>query len=141
MINATSSVTAEPRKIIQIIRYGVVGLASNLTAYSAYLFITYLGLESKQAMTCVYIVAALVGFFGNRTWTFAHDGAVSWAAARYFLAHLIGYSLNYLILFVFTDRLGYPHQMVQAAAIIVVAGVLFLTFKNFVFAQKSRVNP
>jgi len=47
--------------------------------------------------------------------------------------HPIGYLANLALLYVFTDRLGYPHQVVQAAAIFVVAGILFLLFRFFVF--------
>lgn len=120
----------------QLIRYGVVGVTSNAAIYSVYLFITYLGVEPKTAMTLVYIIGASIGFIGNRKWTFAHRGNPASAALRYLLAHLFGYLLNFLILVTFVDRLGYAHQWVQAMAIIIVAGLLFVVFKYFVFRQK-----
>jgi putative flippase GtrA len=122
----------------QLMRYGVVGLVSNLTIYIVYLLITYVGVEPKTAMTAVYVIGASIGFIGNRKWTFAHRGDSTGAALRYGLAHLLGYLLNFLILFAFVDRLGYAHQWVQAVAIILVAGVLFFTFKYFVFPKKFR---
>lgn len=120
----------------QLIRYGLVGMVSNLTIYFVYLLITYLGVEPKTAMTLVYIIGAFIGFIGNRKWTFAHRGDSTSAALRYVLAHLFGYLLNFLILFTFVDRLGYAHQWVQAMAIIIVAGFLFIVFKNFVFRER-----
>lgn len=120
----------------QLIRYGLVGVMSNLTMYFVYLLITYLGVEPKTAMTLMYIIGATIGFVGNRKWTFAHRGDSSSAALRYVLAHLFGYLLNLLILFTFVDRLGYAHQWVQAMAIIIVAGCLFIIFKYFVFSAK-----
>lgn len=120
----------------QLIRYGLVGVASNAAIYFVYLLITYLGVEPKIAMTLVYIIGASIGFIGNRKWTFAHSGASSSAALRYVSAHLFGYLLNFLILFTFVDRLGYAHQWVQAMAIIIVAGFLFVIFKYFVFHEK-----
>ena len=119
----------------QLIRYGLVGVVSNTAIYFVYLLITYLGLEPKTAMTLVYIVGAIIGFIGNRKWTFAHHGDFSSAAFRYVPAHLFGYLLNFLILFTFVDRLGYAHQWVQAVAIIIVAGFLFIVFKYFVFRE------
>ena len=121
----------------QIIRYGLVGVLSNLTMYFIYLFITYLGLEPKKAMTLVYIAGASLSFFGHRKWSFTHQGNVTQAAIRYTAAHLSGYLLNFLILFIFVDRLGYAHQLIQAFAIIAVAGFLFVVFKYFVFAKKQ----
>lgn len=121
----------------QLIRYCLVGVASNVTIYLVYLLITYLGVEPKTAMTLVYIIGASIGFIGNRKWTFAHRGGSSSAALRYVLAHLLGYLLNLFILVTFVDRLGYAHQWVQAAAIIIVAGFLFIVFKYFVFHERK----
>lgn len=120
----------------QLIRYGLVGVASNAAIYFVYLLITHLGVEPKTAMTLVYIIGASIGFVGNRKWTFAHRGDSSSAAMRYVLAHLLGYLLNFMILFTFVDRLGYAHQWVQAVAIIIVAGFLFIVFKYFVFRER-----
>jgi putative flippase GtrA len=122
----------------QLIRYGLVGVVSNAAIYFVYLLITYLGVEPKTAMTLVYIIGASIGFIGNRKWTFAHRGDPTSAALRYVLAHLCGYLLNFMILFTFVDRLGYAHQWVQAAAIIIVAGFLFIVFKYFVFRERVR---
>ena len=123
------------KSIRQLIRYGVVGVVSNATIFCLYLFITFHGLEPKMAMTLVYIIGVFIGFIGNRKWTFAHRGNAIYAALRYLLAHLLGYLLNFLILFIFVDHLGYAHQWVQAVAIIIVAGFLFIIFKYFVFTK------
>jgi len=119
----------------QLIRYALVGVASNAVIYIVYLFMTCFGVEPKTAMTLVYIIGASIGFIGNRKWTFAHRGDSFSAVLRYMLAHLSGYLLNYLILFTFVDRLGYAHQWVQAVAIMIVAGFLFIVFKYFVFRE------
>ncbi|MDO9213372.1 MAG: GtrA family protein [Methylococcales bacterium] len=123
--------------MLELIRYGLVGVASNATIYCVYLLITYLGVEPKAAMTLVYILGASIGFIGNRKWTFAHQGNATSAAIRYVLAHSFGYVLNFLILYTFVDHLSYAHQWVQAAAIIIVAGFLFIVFKYFVFREST----
>ncbi len=125
----------------QLLRYAAVGLASNAAIYFLYLLITYFGGEPKAAMTFVYLIGASIGFFGNRKWTFAHDGNSTHAALRYGLAHLAGYTINFLILFVLVDRLGYAHEWVQALSIVVVAGFLFVVFKLFVFREHGRRQP
>lgn len=121
----------------QLIRYGLVGVVSNFFIYCIYLLITYFGVEPKIAMTFVYILGATIGFIGHRKWTFAHQGDSFSSAIRYIFAHLLGYLFNFLILFVFVDKLNYMHQTVQALAIIVVAGFLFIIFKYFVFQGKN----
>ncbi|MCK5001899.1 MAG: GtrA family protein [Gammaproteobacteria bacterium] len=124
--------------MLQMIRYGLVGVATNVVIYCIYLVITYLGVEPKIAMTLVYVIGASIGFVGNRKWTFTHSGDVARAAIRYVLAHILGYMLNFLILYIFVDHLDYAHQGVQAVAIIIVAGFLFIVFKYFVFCEKYR---
>jgi putative flippase GtrA len=136
MNNPFGAVGAQ-RPVVQLARYGLVGLASNLSGYLVYVLITYWGSEPKRTMTLLYIVGASIGYFGNRQWTFAHKGGLG-AGARYLIAHLLGYLINLLLLFTFVDRLGYSHQWVQAVAIFIVAGFLFLAFKYFVF-HKSEV--
>ena len=123
--------------MLQLIRYGLVGVMSNATIYFVYLVITYLGVEPKIAMTLVYIIGASIGFIGNRNWTFAHHGNQIKATLRYGLAHLFGYLLNFLLLFILVDHIGYTHQWVQIVAIIIVAGFLFIVFKYFVFRERT----
>jgi putative flippase GtrA len=127
--------------MLQLIRYGMVGVISNVTMYFVYLLISYLGVEPKAAMTLVYGIGASIGFFGNRKWTFSYRGNFSRSALRYVSAHLFGYLLNLLILFIFVDRLGYAHQWVQAVSIVIVAGFLFIVFKYLVFPKKTHATP
>jgi putative flippase GtrA len=119
--------------VTQLFRYALVGLLSNVVGYLVYLAFTYFGGTPKVTMTLLYGVGAAVGFFGNRSLTFEHQGSIMGAGVRYVIAHCIGYLLNLSILIVFVDKLGYAHQWVQAIAIFVVAAFLFLAFKVFVF--------
>src|SRR3954453_4246017 len=109
----------------QLLRYGIVGLTTNAVAFGVYVLVTAWGVSPAVAMTLVYVVAASLGFFGNRSLTFAHRGSVWNAGARYVLAHSIGYLLNLVILMVGVDRWGFSHVWVQAVAIFVVAAYLF----------------
>lgn len=120
----------------QLVRYGLVGVMSNLIMYLIYLLITYLGVEHKVAMTLIYLFGASFGFISHRDWTFGFSNASSNATARYITAHLFGYMLNFLVLYVGVDYLGYAHQWVQVGAIIIVSGFLFTVFKYFVFHER-----
>lgn len=123
----------------QLLRYGLVGLASNLTGYLLFLLITTLGIGPKTAMTMLYVVGAIIGFIGNRKWTFAHHGTFLGSGVRYVISHCCGYLINLAVLLTFVDVLGYSHRWVQAIAIFVVAGFLFVAFKYFVFRADSTV--
>jgi putative flippase GtrA len=135
----SSSDTQTDKSVQLLIRYGLVGAISNASLYFVYLLITYFGVEPKKVMTILYVIGAFLGFIGHRKWTFTHKGALLGSGARYFIAHLFGYLINFLILLTFVDKLGYPHQWVQATAIFVVAGFLFVTFRYFVFPKNESI--
>ena len=90
-------------------------------------------------MTILYCVGATIGFIGNRKLTFSHQGNVLGSGLRYLIAHSTGYLINLAILIVFVDQYGYSHQWVQAIAIVVVAGFLFLAFRFFVFTRPDKL--
>ena len=121
------------RTLRQLITYGLVGAAINIWAYLTYLLITALGMEPKAAMSILYVTVATATFFGNKRVTFRHHGGTVQAGARYALGHFSGYLLNLLLLLIFVDVFGCPHQWVQGAAFFVVGFYLFLVFKFLVF--------
>jgi len=120
--------------MLQLIRYGLVGVVSNVVIYFVYLLLTYLGVEPKTAMTLVFIIGASIGFIGNRKWTFAHQGDSSSAALRFLAAYAMAYMLNFFCMWVAVDRMGIPHYLVQAVNIMVIAALLFLAQKYWIFA-------
>lgn len=121
----------------QLMRYIVVGAASNSLLYLAYLGLTVVGLGHKTAMTFLYITGGLISFIVNRAWSFKHKGSGHSAFARYSVTYILGYLFNLALLWLFVDRLHQPHQFVQAVAIVLVAVSLFLMNKFWVFAPLS----
>lgn len=116
-----------------IFRYAVVGVTCNAIGYAVYLALTGLTVPFKLAMSFLYALGICISFLGNRNWVFEHRGNVVGAAWGFGFAHAAGYMLNLGLLTVFVDMLGYPHELVQAIAIFVVGGFLFVVFKLFVF--------
>ncbi|MBM3273358.1 GtrA family protein [Candidatus Kaiserbacteria bacterium] len=124
--------------LCQVFRYGVVGVLNNLLGYLIYLVVTWLWLDPKMAVTLMYPIGAATAYFGHARYSFAYSGRTSHGIARYTIAHLIGFGANISMLYLFSDQLGYPHQLVQAVAIVAVAGILYLLFRYFVFSQRIR---
>ena len=116
----------------------MVGLVSNAALYGLYLLLSAAGLGPKTAMTLVYVLGLVQTFLLNRRWSFAHRGGAGSALARYLSAYAFGYLLNFAILWFGVDRIGWPHQWVQAAAIVIVAGCVFLLCKYWVFSAGAR---
>lgn len=111
----------------------MVGVLNNLLGYLIYLSLTWIWLEPKLAITLLYPIGATTAYFGHARYSFSYQGNKLHGLFRYVIAHIIGYSVNVLLLYVMHDHMGFPHQAVQAIAIFVVAGVLFLLLRYFVF--------
>ncbi len=123
------------RSLTQLLRYGMIGVVTNLSWYCIYLLITSFGAEPKLVMTILYLCGATTSYLANRKWTFQHNGYWVSSSIRYVIAHMMGYTLNFFLLLIFVDHYHYPHQWVQGIAIFIVAGFLFVTFKFFVFSE------
>lgn len=133
--------SAPSKKIfLQLFRYALIGVLTNLLGYAIYLLLTYFWGSPKLTMSILYSIGAVVSFFANRRFTFQHDGHLGVAGVRFLMVQLSGYLLNLLLLVVFVDRLGVSHQIVQAFAIVVVAIFLFVLSRIFVFASQPCRN-
>ena len=119
----------------QLLRFGIVGVLSNLIGYLVYLLITYLGVGPKLTVSLLYPIGTYMSFVGNKSWTFGIKGRSIRPGLKHILVYALGYLLNFLILMVFVDYLGFAHQLVQFVAIFVVALFLFVAMKFFVFAR------
>lgn len=117
----------------RLLRYGLVGLASNSAGYLAYLLLTELGLSPKLTMTGLYASGAAIAFFGNRNFTFGDGGRIGPAAVRFMAVYAVGWLVNLSILVFFVDHRGQPHWMVQGIAILIVAALIFVLQRYFVF--------
>ena len=127
----------------QLLRYGLVGVLSNIAAYLSYLWLCHMGLSPKYSVSLLFAAVSVTGFIANRNFTFRHQGSFVGAGVRYFAAQGCAYILNLSILEVFVNRLGYKHEWVQACACVVIALFLFCISRFFIFrlpekkAQKS----
>ncbi len=133
-----SFIRPDRNSVKQLFRYALVGTTINIAGYLVYLMITFLGVTPKITETFLYIFGASAGFWGNRKLAFMHQGSLLGSGVRYIIAHSLGYFMNLVILILFVDILGYAHQWVQAFAVFIVAGYLFLAFKYFVFSNPNE---
>ena len=117
----------------QLLRYGIVGLASNLIGYLLYLGLTHASLGPKTAMSLLYIIGVAQTFLFNKKWTFKNNDPHHRVFIRYCFTYGLGYVVNLSALVLLVDRLNWPHQAVQGAMILILAIMLFLIQKFWVF--------
>lgn len=122
------------------IRYATVGVVSNLTGYVIYIALNLAGVGPKLAMTLTYGVGVLQTFLFNRRWSFRFNGTVGPALLRYIIAYGLGYLINFVALVWLVDRLGLSHVVVQGVMILIIATMLFLAQRYWVFPQALAVD-
>jgi len=125
-------------KLKQFLTYGAIGLGLNLVLYCVYLIIVALGANPKLSMTLVYTVGVALGFYSHKKITFSHTGSLTKSMIRFLIAHGIGYLINLACLFIFVDKFGFAHQLIQALTILLVALYLFIIFKFWVFSEIKK---
>jgi len=117
----------------QFVKFAIIGVISNLILYFLYILITFIGLGPKLAMTISYLIGVTQTFLFNRKWTFKYNGSARQSMVRYIVSYGIGYCLNFIVLLVLVDKIGWPHQAVQGVMVLLLACILFLLQKFWVF--------
>ena len=118
---------------ITFVRFGIVGLATNISAYIAYLILTVLSINPITAMSIIFAIALIVGFIAHSKYTFVQDRNTPQFLLKYLFVYAIVYAVNFLLLLLFTEFLEFPHQVIQAIAILICGLTLYKLQKNFVF--------
>ena len=117
----------------QFTRYVIIGLVSNAILYLGYLALTAFGMGHKLAMTVLYVLGVCQTFFFNRSWSFQDSGRIQGTFVKYATVYGTGYTINWSLLWLFVDKLGLPHQVIQGILIFVVAGFIFFSLRYWVF--------
>ena len=125
----------------EFIRYAVVGAAANIFGFLLYALFTELGVSPVWTISIFYPVHIGIAFYLNKRWSFNFKGRLSASAVRYLAAYVGCYGLNVAMLKFFNGYLGYSHLIVQAIAIVVIAALLFLAQKMWVFRAQGGSFP
>ena len=126
----------------QFLRYATVGGAANIMGYLLYFLFTQTGASPVVAISILYPIMISLSFVLNRRWSFASKRSWLVPAVKYVISYAACYGLNVGLLALFSGRLGFPHLAVQALAIPVIATLLFLAQRYWVFAGSDNpVSP
>lgn len=123
----------------EAVRFGFVGLLQNGLNVAVFALATSLGVHYRGAAVIAGLVAFLVSFLLNRTWTFTGQATPAGPqGARYLVVFAAAIALGVVLLTLFVEVTGIPAVAGQVAAIIVVAPLSFLAQRTWVFRRKPR---
>lgn len=125
------------RQAASFVRFAIVGVCSNGALYLAYIGLSLAGMGHKTAMTVTFVLGILVTFALNRSWSFQSTRPAGGAFVRYAATYIFGYAVNLLALLLLVDLAGFPHQLVQALMVVLVATMMFIMQRRWVFGDPS----
>lgn len=123
----------------EAVRFGIVGLVSNVALYLLYVLFTAHGVGHKVAMTLLFTFGTIQTFYFNKRWTFSYRGFEKSVFTKYVVIYGIAYTTNLVGLVVLVDYLRFTHEIVQGIMIIAIAILLFLIQKHWVFRKFKQL--
>lgn len=122
--------------IQQFIKYAVVGLSINAILYFAYLGLEYVLNAPKMAATTTYFCGIILSYNGHKKLVFKDTSRRAYKKMiKFFILYLSGYLINMAGLYLLVDKAKFPHEIVQAGLIILIAVYLFINQKLWIFKQ------
>lgn len=123
--------------LLQIIRFGIVGLTSNVVLYLFYLAMSQSGIDPKLAMTFSFVLGLTWTFTINKRWSFSHQGDWGRSSAKFFSLYGALYFINLTMLLVLVDVFGLSHVLVQAGVFLVYVPIIFLAQRYWIFRDAT----
>lgn len=124
-----------PRLPLSLLRFLLVGVANTMVGMGTIFICLQLGMHDVAANAVGYGLGLLFSFFGNRAWTFRHNGPVWPAAWRFGVVFAFAYAANLLTTLAALQLLGTGSFLAQLAGmppytVLFYLGSRFLVFKR-----------
>ena len=80
-----------------------------------------------------WVIGITQSYFLNRRFTFSLKGQDLQSFIKYVTTYLLNYCINWIALYLFVDKLGHSHLVVQGIMVFVTAALIFLLLRIWVF--------
>lgn len=85
-----------PGGTTRFVRYGLVGVLTNLLGYGLFLGLHYAGMPPVMAASLCYVVGVAMSYLLNRSWTFASNGSHAQDMTRFAQSYGIGFVVTFV---------------------------------------------
>lgn len=125
----------------QFLRYGAVGVVTNLLLYLLFVVLNAIGLTPIWAMTGSFAAGCVLTYFAHGRYSFRYGATNPALLVKYVFVYGSAYALNLTGLWFGTERLGLPPRLVQIALVVLIGVYLFLLARFVVFRRPSPLAP
>lgn len=123
-------------EINRISRYGIVGIATNLSLYLLFLALLHLGLTPILAAGTCYCFGVALSYQLNRLWTFSSADSHRRDLPKFLLAYGMGLASSLLTITWLIDWL--PPELAQILNIGITAIVIYSSLRALSFGQREN---
>ena len=104
--------------ILRVLRFGVVGTLGTAVYYLVlWGLVELLHVAVLPASSSAFVLVCIENYVLHYVWTFASTRSHAAAFPRFSFMTLVGFFINWAIMFVGVSKLGFNYLVVQAAAI------------------------
>jgi putative flippase GtrA len=119
--------------ILQIARFGVVGVAAMAVHWLVVVALVPVGLAPLIANVVGFGIAFNVSYLGHRYWTFTSDAAHATTLGRFFAVALGSFIINEALYSLLLRYTHLDYQVALALVLFTVAGLTFVLSRHWAF--------
>ena len=122
--------------ISQIIKYGSVGFVTNALGYMVYIVIAnIIGVSPPVAAIISGFLVISLSFYLNKRFSFGNNSKSISMAVNYYILYVSAILFHSFIIFIFSNVLGFAHEIIAGTSIILISCSLFLIQKFLLFKR------
>jgi putative flippase GtrA len=124
--------------IFRALRFGIVGtITAGCYFLLMFILVDVLHVQVMLATAVVYIVVAIGNYLSHHKWTFKSTERHGVAFPRFIASGVIGFSLNWGVMYFGVQKMQIYYLLVQAVAIVAIVLWNFIVGSLWVFAKSS----
>lgn len=110
---------------IKFIKYSLVGSVSTLIYFlSVFIFVELFGNDPLMSSAISFIIMTIFSFILNKKFTFNSDFSYE-KLLRFFIVSAVGFTLNFLIMFLIVNALSYHYIIGEIATTLIIPLINF----------------
>lgn len=127
-------------KMIQFIKFGIVGGINTLVSLGVYYFMLWIGFHYLLATIAGYVISSIIGYVLNRIWVFhALDNSIRSTTIKYYILYGTALVLNMILNAFWINIMHVSKYTAPFLTLCFTVPFNFLCNKYWVFREKGAV--
>lgn len=128
-------------KIIQFLKFGLVGGSNTLISLLIYYILIFLGINYLISNSIGYIVSSISGYFLNKIWVFnSKDDKSNKSLFKYYMVYGSSFILNIGVMYMFINVIKISYIISPVLTMCITIPYNFILNKLWVFSADKNKN-